>query len=183
MDAPSILIVHSDRKTQRTVQRILGATGYRVDVADHVEQGMRLLAHLNPVLVVVDGGLLATDRDGAPEAPLARSARSGAIGDLFDAAKARGTEACMTLLGAAAAGHVPAILGMGSVTNLLVHQMPVLGEELTITCSAGIAELPLDGLDAGTLLARADQRLLAAKRAGRDRLHADDRERVGQAFA
>jgi diguanylate cyclase (GGDEF)-like protein len=50
------------------------------------------------------------------------------------------------------------------------------GDELTITCSAGIAELPLDGLDAGTLLARADRRLLAAKRAGRDRLHSDDRE-------
>ena len=50
------------------------------------------------------------------------------------------------------------------------------GEELTITCSAGIAQLPMDGLDAGTLLARADQRLLAAKRAGRDRSHADDQE-------
>ena len=50
------------------------------------------------------------------------------------------------------------------------------GEELTITCSAGIAELPLDGLDAGTLLARADRRLLAAKRAGRDRVYADDSE-------
>jgi diguanylate cyclase (GGDEF)-like protein len=48
------------------------------------------------------------------------------------------------------------------------------GEELTITCSAGIAEMPMDGLDAGTLLARADRRLLAAKRAGRDRVHADD---------
>ena len=36
--------------------------------------------------------------------------------------------------------------------------------------------MPLDGLDAGTLLARADQRLMAAKRAGRDRSHADDRE-------
>jgi diguanylate cyclase (GGDEF)-like protein len=48
------------------------------------------------------------------------------------------------------------------------------GEELTITCSAGIAELPIDGLDAGTLLERADHRLLVAKRAGRDRLQADD---------
>ena len=58
------------------------------------------------------------------------------------------------------------------------------GEELTITCSAGIAELPLDGLDADTLLARADRRLLAAKRAGRDRVYADDDESVaGQALA
>jgi GGDEF domain-containing protein len=50
------------------------------------------------------------------------------------------------------------------------------GQELTITCSAGIAELPIDGLDAGTLLARADARLLAAKRAGRDRLYSEDEE-------
>jgi PleD family two-component response regulator len=40
----------------------------------------------------------------------------------------------------------------------------------------------MDGLDAGTLLARADRRLLAAKRAGRDRVYADD-ESVGQALA
>jgi two-component system, cell cycle response regulator len=57
------------------------------------------------------------------------------------------------------------------------------GEELTITCSAGIAELPLDGLDAATLLARADRRLLAAKRAGRDRLHSHDEEAACQAEA
>jgi diguanylate cyclase (GGDEF)-like protein len=52
-----------------------------------------------------------------------------------------------------------------------IAAFPILtaqGEEL--------AELPLDGLDAGTLLARADQRLMAAKRAGHDRSHADDQE-------
>jgi diguanylate cyclase (GGDEF)-like protein len=60
-----------------------------------------------------------------------------------------------------------------------IAAFPILtadGEELTITCSAGIAELPIDGLDAGTLLARADRRLMAAKRAGRDRLYSDDDE-------
>jgi CheY-like chemotaxis protein len=114
--APSILIVHPDRKTQRTVQRILGTTGYRVDIADDLEQGTRLLAHLSPVLVAVDGGLVG------------RSLRA-----LFDAAQARGTAACMTLLGAQAAAQVPALLDLGAVTNLLVHPMPVLGEELTIT--------------------------------------------------
>lgn len=39
----------------------------------------------------------------------------------------------MTLLGGAAVDQVPKILGMGAVTNLLVHPMPVLAEELTIT--------------------------------------------------
>ena len=116
MRSPSILIVHPDRKTQRVVQRILGATAYRVDVADDLEQGTRLLAHLTPVLVVVDGAL---------------SGR--ALVALFDAAKARGTEACMTLVGPHAAAQIPELLGLGAVTNLLVHPMPVLGDELTIT--------------------------------------------------
>jgi CheY-like chemotaxis protein len=116
LGAPSILIVHPDRKTQRTVQRILGVTGYRVDVADDVEQAARLLAHLSPVLVVVDGTM------ALPQ-----------LTELVAAAKTRGAEACMTLLGNAAAAQVPAILGLGAVTNLLVHPMPVLAEELTIT--------------------------------------------------
>jgi CheY-like chemotaxis protein len=113
---PSILIVHPDRKTQRTVQRVLGTTGYRVDIADDLEQGTRLLAHLSPVLVVVDGAMVGRS-----------------LIALFDAAKARGTQACMTLLGAHAAAQVTGLLGLGAVTNLLVHPMPVLGEELTIT--------------------------------------------------
>lgn len=57
------------------------------------------------------------------------------------------------------------------------------GEELTITCSAGIAELPIDGLDAGTLLARADRRLMAAKREGRDRVYADDDQDCRSGFS
>ena len=114
---PSILIVHPDRKTQRVVQRILGVTGYQVDVADDLEQGTRLIAHLQPVLVVVDGSAVLSQQVNA----------------FFAAARARGTEACMTLLGGPAIDQVPKILGMGAVTNLLVHPMPVLAEELTIT--------------------------------------------------
>lgn len=113
----SILIVHPDRKTQRIVQRILGVTGYTVDVADAVDQGIRLLAHLQPVLVVVDGDVAASPQ----------------IAELVAAAKARGAEACMTLLGGAASDQITQILRTGAVTNLLVHPMPVLAEELTIT--------------------------------------------------
>lgn len=71
---------------------------------------------------------------------------------------------------AAAAVRVEALRAQIAAFPMLTAE----GEELTITCSAGIAELPMDGLDAGTLLARADRRLLAAKRAGRDRVYADD---------
>ncbi len=113
----SILVVHPDRKTQRVVQRILGGTGYRVDAADDLGQGVRLLAHLAPILVVVDGSAMAS-----PSAL-----------PFFTAARARGAEACMTLLDAGQLQHLPRILGLGAVTNLLVHPMPLLGEELTIT--------------------------------------------------
>jgi len=116
MRSSSILIVHSDRKTQRTVQRILGVTGYPVDIADDLEQGIRLVAHLAPILVVLDGNCVTSPRAAA----------------FFEAVAQRGTEACMTLLGAPTVA-LPAILGMGAVTNLLVHPMPVLAEELTIT--------------------------------------------------
>jgi diguanylate cyclase (GGDEF)-like protein len=48
------------------------------------------------------------------------------------------------------------------------------GHQLTVTCSAGVAEMPADGLEPAVLLASADRRLLAAKRAGRDRMYAID---------
>jgi len=114
---PSILIVHPDRKTQRVVQRVLGVTGYRVDIADDLEQGIRLMQHQAPLLVVVDGSAA-----GSPHADA-----------FFAAAATGGTEACMTLAAGDAAAQVPKILRLGAVTNLLVHAMPVLGEELTVT--------------------------------------------------
>lgn len=117
MHEKSILIVTPDRKTQRTVQRILGVTGYPIDVADALEQGMRLMEHRAPLLVVVDGT--------AAVSPVADA--------FFTEAQARGAEACMTLLAADAADHVPRILGLGAITNLLVHPMPILAEELTAT--------------------------------------------------
>jgi CheY-like chemotaxis protein len=113
----SILIVHPNRKTQRVVQRILGVTGYRVDIADDLEQGMRLMQHAPPLLVVIDGS----------------AAQSPHIDAFFAAAKSKGVEACMTLLAEDAARNVPKIIGLGAITNLLVHPMPVLAEELTIT--------------------------------------------------
>ena len=113
----SILIVHPDRKTQRLVQRILGVTGYRVDIADELEQAIQLMEQQAPLLVVVDGTIALS-----PEADA-----------FFTLASTKGTEACMTLLAPDAGDHVPRILGLGAVTNLLVHQMPVLAEELTIT--------------------------------------------------
>jgi hypothetical protein len=99
------------------VQRVLGASGYRIEVADDIAQGERMIGHMSPVLIVIDGELVL----------------SGRVGPFFAAASARGTEACITLLGDRAYQHMPRILTMGAVTNLLVHPMPLLAEELTVT--------------------------------------------------
>jgi hypothetical protein len=100
------------------VQRILGVTGHAIDVADDFEAGTRLMQHLQPVLVVVDGMMAV-----APNAM-----------EFFAAARAKGAEAVMTLLGpSASAAALPGILGTGAVTNLLVHPSPILNEELAIT--------------------------------------------------
>jgi CheY-like chemotaxis protein len=147
---PSILIVHPDRKTQRVVQRILGVTGYRVEIADQLEQGLRLLHHVSPRLVVVDGG--AALQPGAET--------------FFEAARQRGAEACMTLLGGASIDQIPQIVMTGAVTNLLVHPMPVLAEELTITAHKlmrgdlfGVEKYLLWGTELTTeLITRASQR-------------------------
>jgi len=114
--APPILLVHPDRRAQRIVQRVLAGIGYRVEVADDFEHGLARLAELHPRLVVVDG-----------------SAAAPSAAPLLTAARAAGTEACMALLDAAQVAELPRILGLGAVTNLLVHPMPVLGEELMVT--------------------------------------------------
>lgn len=97
------------------MQRVLAITGYEVTVADTLERGHAALAK-PPLLVVVDGAFVTTPQGEA----------------FLTAARSAGAEACMTLIGEAAA-RVPQILGHGAVTNLLVHPMPVLGEELTVT--------------------------------------------------
>jgi DNA-binding response OmpR family regulator len=113
----SIIIVHPDRRTQRVVQRVLGAGGYRIEVADDIAQAERIVSHLAPLLVVVDGEIVLAGRaDG-----------------FFAAAHSRGTEACIALLSDRNYQHMPSILDMGAVTNLMVHPMPLLAEELTVT--------------------------------------------------
>jgi hypothetical protein len=117
MREPSILIVHPDRKSQRTLQRILGTMGIRIEIADDLDQARRMLAHLTPLLVILDGALALTVPSDA----------------LLAEAEARGARACMALLDGGGVDQVPRIIGTGAVTNLLVHPMPMLAEELTIT--------------------------------------------------
>lgn len=90
-------------------------TGYAIELADDLRQATARLDALRPRLVVTDAGV-ALDPDAAA---------------FFARAHACGADACMTLLGGF--DRVPQILAIGAVTNLLVHPMPVLAEELTLT--------------------------------------------------
>jgi diguanylate cyclase (GGDEF)-like protein len=72
--------------------------------------------------------------------------------------------------GVAASGRLEALRAQVAAMKVRINT----GEELRVTCSAGIAEFPTDSRDAAGLLARADRRLLEAKRSGRDRLHVMD---------
>ena len=69
----------------------------------------------------------------------------------------------------AAAVRIEALRALVSATPVNAKE-----NEITVTFSAGIAQSPIDGMSPTALLARADMRLLAAKRAGRDRVHATE---------
>lgn len=91
--------------------------GYRIDVVDDLDAGIRSIADLRPVLVVFDGASVDGERSR----------------ELVATATANGAEACLALLTGPQLAEVPRILGLGAVTNLLVHPLPVLAEALTIT--------------------------------------------------
>lgn len=112
-----ILVVHGDRKAQRTIHRILGATLYTIDAVDNVVQASKLLRQHVPALVVLDHAILSED-----------------AGQEFvtEASKA-GTTGCLVLAGSGDAADIPRLFATGSLTNLLAHPMPVLAEELTVT--------------------------------------------------
>ena len=116
MTAPAILIVHSDRKTQRVLERILGATGLPIAVADDATTAAQRLHEHAPRLLVLDG-----------------KRHENADDDLLAIAAKVGVEACLTLLPKPEFGDIPRLLGTGAVSNLLARPMPTLAEELTTT--------------------------------------------------
>jgi hypothetical protein len=115
----SILVVHPERKAQRAVHRILGATRLSVDAVDNVAQAAGRVEQVVPRLLIVDQSLLGS-REGEQLVALAAE---------------RGTTACLVLMGEAGDGpdRVPGLFTSGSLTNLLVNPMPLLAEELSIT--------------------------------------------------
>ncbi len=117
MSSPSIVIVHPDRRILRIIQRVLGGTGYAIDIASDLDHANRLLIERTPLLIVLDGSAVT----------------SPAMPAFVDHARDRGAESCITLIGDEQIAQATPILELGAITNLLVHPMPVLAEELTIT--------------------------------------------------
>jgi DNA-binding response OmpR family regulator len=116
-DAGTILLVHPDRKAQRTLHRILGATLMTVDAVDNVAQAEKLIVQRPPSLVVIDHRIM-----GAPDGQHFLSELSK-----------RGVTSIVALMSEHDLNDLPQLLENGALTNLLGNPMPILAEELTVT--------------------------------------------------
>jgi hypothetical protein len=112
----ALLVVHPERKDQRILGRILGATGRRVVTVAGLADAAAALRHGTPSVIVIDS--------------TCRLARGG--DDLVDRAIAAGCRACVIV-------HpermpVPgAIFQASSCLHLVTAGMPVIAEELFLT--------------------------------------------------
>jgi hypothetical protein len=109
-----ILVVHGDKKTQRTVQRILGGTFCPIEIVETLAEAEARLATEHPFLLVVDHELVLHEQG---RAVLAR--REGAP--------------CLVLMHDAEPDDLSAMLGVDHLSYLLANPMPLLAEEMSIT--------------------------------------------------
>jgi hypothetical protein len=114
----SILIVVADKKAQRTVHRILGSTFCKVEAVESLAAADEAMARLSPFLVVIDHQMLV-----APEGQRLVTVPRGDVAP----------PACLVLMDDPGGNGLPALLDVGSLTNLLANPMPLLAEELTVT--------------------------------------------------
>jgi hypothetical protein len=112
-----ITVVHPERRTQRTVHRILGPSMLAVDAVDSAAEARRQVKQRTPEILVIGAEVLA-EADG--RALVTEAARGGLLG-------------CIVLAGDAAPAAIPALLDLEPLTQLATHQMPVLAEELMPT--------------------------------------------------
>jgi anti-sigma regulatory factor (Ser/Thr protein kinase)/CheY-like chemotaxis protein len=110
----TILVVHGDRKTQRTVHRILGGTFCPIEIVATLAEAEARLADEHPFLLVVDHELVLNEhgrevlgrREGAP---------------------------VLVLLHDPQPDDLSAMLGVDHLSYLLANPMPLLAEEMSIT--------------------------------------------------
>jgi hypothetical protein len=112
-DQRPILVIHPDRKTQRTVHRIVGGTFRPVVLVDDLESAAVRIRETPPFLVVVDHQLIRGDE----------GRKLLAERDL----------PCLVLMQDSEPDDLGPLLEGGSLSYLLANPMPLLAEELSIT--------------------------------------------------
>lgn len=112
--APKLVVAHPDRKAQRALQRLVGATLCPVEVVADVPALQRLVAGAPDAIVVIDGAL-ALSHPGLHELPVR-------------AAIAVPGEGAQPMDG----GMVDQLLVAGW-QHIVAHPMPILAEELLAT--------------------------------------------------
>ena len=110
----TILVVHGDKKTQRTVHRILGGTFCPIEIVDSLDEAEARLAGTHPFLLVVDHELV--------------------LGEQGRKVLARREDApCLVLMHDAEPDDLSAMLGVDHLSYLLANPMPLLAEEMSVT--------------------------------------------------
>jgi CheY-like chemotaxis protein/anti-sigma regulatory factor (Ser/Thr protein kinase) len=110
----TILVVHGDKKTQRTVHRILGGTFCPIEIVATLAEAEAKLATEHPFLLVVDHEMVLHE---AGRAVLAR--RAGAP--------------VLVLMHDPEPDDLSAMLGVDHLSYLMANSMPLLAEEMSIT--------------------------------------------------
>ncbi|HTJ44838.1 MAG TPA: hypothetical protein VL463_22180 [Kofleriaceae bacterium] len=109
-----ILVVHRDKKTVRTVHRILGGTFCPIEIVETLAEAEAKLAETQPYLVVVDHEIVLEDHQNGV---LAR----------------RGGAPCLVLMQDTEPDDVATMLGLDHLSYLMANPMPLLAEEMSVT--------------------------------------------------
>jgi len=112
----TILVVHGDKKTQRTVHRILGGTFCPIEIVDSLADAEERMRGNYPFLLVVDHELVL---GGEGRALLAQ--RAGAP--------------CLVLMHDPEPDDLSQMLGVDHLSYLLANPMPLLAEEMSVTAT------------------------------------------------
>lgn len=115
-DERTILVVHGDKKTQRTVHRILGGTFCPIEIVDSLVEAEQRMTGQQPFLLVVDHELVLQEQG---REVLAR----------------RGAAPCLVLMHDPEPDDLSAMLGVDHLSYLLANPMPLLAEEMSITAA------------------------------------------------
>jgi CheY-like chemotaxis protein len=110
----SILVVHSDKKTQRTVHRILGGTFCPIEIVEDLAEAEERMTRSHPFLLVVDHEIVLGEKGR-------------------DVLTRRGDAPCLVLMHDPEPDDLSQMLGVDHLSYLLANPMPLLAEEMSVT--------------------------------------------------